>query len=102
MKIRIIMGKDYIPQPIDVSDIELPESLQELMEQIAENVHDVWAYNRKKEGWTYGPERNDSKKTHPCIVPYDELDDIEKEYDRNTAVNTLKLIIKLGYTIKKD
>lgn len=92
----------YKPCPVDVSDVELPVSLQNLIEQIAENVHDVWAINRMKEGWLYGPERNDNEKTHPCLVPYSELNEIEKEYDRNTAVNTLKLIIKLGYSINKD
>lgn len=92
----------YNPCPVDVSDVELPASFQDLIEQVAENVHDVWASNRIKEGWIYGPERNDREKTHPCLVPYSELDEIEKEYDRNTAVNTLKLIVKLGYKINKD
>ena len=37
------------------------------------------------------------------LVPYDELPESEKEYDRNTAIETLKLIIKLGYKItRKD
>ena len=91
----------YNPCTVDVSDVELPTSFQDLIEQVAENVHDVWASNRIKEGWIYGPERNDREKTHPCLVPYSELDEIEKEYDRNTAVNTLKLIVKLGYKINK-
>ena len=54
------------------------------------------------EGWTYGEKRDDEKKTTPCLVPYDELADSEKEYDRATALSTLKLIVALGYRIKKE
>ena len=90
----------YNPCPVNLDSIELPTSLDDLIEQIAENVHDVWAKSRMDEGWTYGPERNDEKKTHPCLVPYNQLPEIEKDYDRNTAINSLKLVIKLGYQIK--
>ena len=89
----------YQPNPIDTSNVALPEELLLLTERIAENTHDVWAQGRLKEGWTYGKERNDKNKTNPCLVPYDALPDSEKEYDRNTALETIKLIIKLGYQI---
>lgn len=89
----------YEPKPIDTSDIQLSAELLELTEKIAENVHDVWAVGRIEQGWTYGTERNDELKTTPCLVPYSELPDSEKEYDRNTALETLKLIVKLGYKI---
>lgn len=91
----------YIPKPVDTSNVELPSSLLELTEKIADNVHEVWAQNRIKDGWKYGEARNDAKKETPCLVPYNELPESEKEYDRNTALETLKLIIKLGYDIKK-
>ena len=94
--------KNYTPNPIDTSDIRLDDSLLELTEKIAENVHEVWAAGRVNEGWKYGKERNDIKKEHPCIVRYDELSESEKDYDRNTAIETVKLIVKLGYSIKKD
>lgn len=89
----------YEPKPIDTSDVILSDDLLELTEKIAENVHDVWAVGRIEQGWTYGPERNDELKTTPCLVPYSKLPDSEKDYDRNTALETLKLIIKLGYKI---
>lgn len=89
----------YNPKPIDTSDINLPEELLALTEKIAENVHDVWAVGRIEQGWTYGPVRDDAKKETPCLVPYSELPESEKEYDRNTAMETLKLIIKTGYSI---
>lgn len=91
----------YTPKPIDTSNVKLPEELLELTEKIAENVHENWAHGRIAEGWTYGEVRDDVNKTTPCLVPYSELSDSEKEYDRKTAMETLKLIITLGYDIKK-
>lgn len=89
----------YCPHPLDTSDIILPESLAPLIEALAENVHDTWAKSRMNDGWTYGPVRDDAKKQHPCLVPYGELSESEKTYDRVTAISTLKLICKMGYGI---
>lgn len=91
----------YVPQPIGTSDIQLPEELEALVEKMAKNVHEVWAETRIKQGWTYGSERNDKQKKHPCLIPYEELPEEEKEYDRGTSVGTLKLILKLGFRITK-
>ena len=93
---------DYIPEPMDLSSVDLPESLIQLSERIAENVHEVWAKARMDEGWTYGKKRDDIHKKHPCLVPYDELPEEEKEYDRNTAMNTIKMVKKLGFRIEKE
>lgn len=92
----------YNPKPIDTSDINLPEELLALTERIAENVHDVWAVGKNEQSWSYGPVRDDAKKETPCLVPYSELPESEKEYDRNTAMETLKLIIKMGYSIIRN
>ncbi len=92
----------YIPKPIDTKDVVLPEELVELTEKIAENVHDVWSRERMAQGWTYGSERNDEKKTHPCLLPYAQLPEEEKEYDRKTAMETVKLILSLGFEIQKE
>lgn len=94
--------KEYIPNPIDTSNIELPEELLNLADKIAENVHDVWAKGRMAQGWTYGEKRDDAKLETPCLVPYNELPDSEKVYDKETAFSTLKLIVKLGYRISKE
>ncbi|MBR4848435.1 MAG: Ryanodine receptor Ryr [Bacteroidaceae bacterium] len=96
------MKKDYVPEPVDTSDVQLPVELDELVEKIAKNVHDVWAQNRLDEGWVYGEQRNDTLKTHPCLIPYEELPEMEKEYDRDTAFGTLRLISKLGFKITKE
>lgn len=96
------MERKYTPAPLDTSDVQLPEELYELAEEISKNVHEVWAQGRLNEGWVYGPERDDALKHHPCIVPYEELTDVEKSYDRETAFSTLKLITRLGFKITKE
>ena len=95
------MKNDYIPKPIDTSDIELPENLIPLLEAMAKNVHEVWAQTRIAQGWQYGSERNDAEKRHPMLVSYEDLPEEEKVYDRNTSVETLKLILKLGFKIQE-
>lgn len=94
--------KQYKPKPIDTKDIILPTELNNLIEEMSKNVHEVWAETRISQGWTYGEERNDAEKKHPCLVPYEELSEEEKEYDRNTSVETIKLILKLGFKITRD
>ena len=86
---------------MDTEDVRLPEELNELVEQMAKNVHEVWAQARIQQGWTWGPERNDALKHHPCLVPYEDLPESEREYDRNTSIETLKLICKLGFKISR-
>ena len=95
------MKQPYIPQPIDVSRIELPDALAPLTEALARNVHEVWAATRIAQGWRFGPERNDARKEHPCLIPYEELPEEERTYDRQTALETLKLIEHLGFEIRK-
>jgi hypothetical protein len=92
----------YRPSPIDTSQVRLRPELGELTELLAANAHDIWAKQRMREGWKYGPVRDDVRKSHPCLVPYDQLPESEKEYDRLTAMETLKAIIALGFVIKVD
>lgn len=92
----------YTPLPNDTSDIDIPEELNPLLEAMAKNVHEVWAQTRIAQGWKYGPERNDAEKRHPMLIPYEDLPEEEKLYDRNTSVETLKLILKLGFVIEKE
>ena len=93
---------NYSPQPIGTSDIQLPEELNPLLEAMAKNVHEIWAQERINQGWTYGEKRDDALKHHPCLVSYEDLPEEEKEYDRNTSVETLKFILKQGFIIKKE
>lgn len=89
------------PEPIDTSNVELSEDILELTELLAKNAHDHWALQRMAEGWSYGPWRDDGKKEHPCLIPYKDLAESDKEYDRKGAMETLKAIIALGYKIEK-
>jgi hypothetical protein len=93
---------EYVPAPVPTEGVEIPAELMELTEVMAKNVHEVWAEARMAEGWTYGLQRNDVLKTHPGLVPYEELPESERAYDRNTAIGTLKLIRALGYDIVKS
>lgn len=92
----------YLPKPIDTTGIVLSEDLLALTEKIAANVHDIWAAGRIAEGWTYGEEKNVELKTTPCLVQYDDLPESEKDFDRNTAMETIRLIVKMGYKISKE
>lgn len=92
---------EYKPKPIDTSRIKLTKSILQLTEVLARNAHEVWAAQRLADGWTFGPQRDDACKQHPCLIPYEQLPDSEKQYDRNAALETLKTIVALGYRIGK-
>lgn len=92
---------DYTPQPIDTTNVDLGPDLRDLTEKLAENAHEHWARQRMRDGWTFGPARNDDLKQHPNLVPYGELAEADKEYDRLTAMETIKAVLALGYEIKK-
>lgn len=89
----------YEPQPDDTSGVRLSSEIHELTEELAKHAHDVWARQRIGDEWTWGPARDDDTKQHPCLVPYEELSDSERQYDRNTALETLKALLAKGYRI---
>ena len=96
---RISLILKYKPRPHDTSSVHLPEDLFELLEDMAENIHENWSALRVSQGWRYGTERNGKRLTHPCLIPYDLLPDIEKGYDRKTSQETLKFILAKDYKI---
>ena len=93
--------QQYTPHPLDLSGIKLPDELETLTEHLARNIHEVWAQSRMSQGWRYGEKRNDDLKTHPSLIPYEQLSEQEKQYDRDTALSTLKFIVKEGFIITK-
>lgn len=101
LKRLAVIASGYNPRPYDLEDVQLPDSLLALTESLAENTHDCWAKARMAQGWVYGPARDDEHKRHPDLLPYSELPEGEKEYDRASAMNAVKLIVALGYTIEK-
>lgn len=95
------MSVTYQPDPIDTTRVALPDELHALMEPLARNVHDVWARQRLRDGWVWGPARDDAAKRHPSLVDYDALSEGEKEYDRQVAQETLRTVLALGFRIVK-
>ena len=91
-------SEQYIPRPIDTSRIQLDESILRLAELLAKNTHDVYVAARLADGWTLGP-RSDENKTNPTLIPYECLSEEEKEYDRRTSQEVLKVILSLGYQL---
>ena len=91
----------YPPAPIDTSDVELPEELLRLIEQLAANAHENWAKHRIAEGWRWGPARSDPDRTHPDLIPYRELPEPAKHYDRLAVSEMLRAIIALGYRLER-
>lgn len=92
-------GEPWTPRPADTSAVEVPPAIAALTESLARNTHENWAAQRLADGWRHGPARDDARKEHPCLVPYDELPEAEREYDRRTALETVRLILALGYRI---
>lgn len=92
----------YNPKPIETKEIQLSDDLLALSEKLAKHVHEVWAKGRLQQGWTYGPVRDDKLRQTPCLVPYEDLTEEERDYDRHTSQETLRLLMKLGYRIVKD
>lgn len=90
----------YQPHPINTSGVDLPSDLEPLLEKLAEHAHEVWSIGRIKDGWTFGPKRDDATRQHPCLVPYDQLPESEKDYDRRISQETLKAILALNYEIQ--
>jgi hypothetical protein len=93
--------KEYRPQPIDTSQVQLPREMEELTEKLARNAHEVWAQQRMADGWRWGESRDDARKLHPSLVPYEELPESEKKYDRATAMETVKAILRMGFRISR-
>ena len=81
---------EYNPQPIRTDHIQLHEEILDLAEKLAENTHDVWAKERMDQGWCWGPARSDEKKEHPCLIPYEDLPESEKVYDRKMKTMMMK------------
>jgi ryanodine receptor 2 len=93
------MGNDYIPKPLETDHIVLGGDLLELVELLAENAHDIWACQRLQDGWIFGPERCDASRHHPCLVPYAQLSEAEKAYDRIAVLGTVRAVLALGFKV---
>ena len=95
------MANDYNPEPIPTGHISLRDEILELVEVLAENAHDIWALKRLQDDWILGPERDDKKRQHPCLVPYPRLPPNEQDYDRAMVMETILAMHALGFTISR-
>lgn len=84
----------YTPKPILMKKSELSPEIQELVEKLAENGHDIWAEGKIRNGWEFGEELDKDTKKHPNLVPYEDLSETEKDYDREMVVGTISYLIK--------
>jgi len=92
----------YKPNPVDTTKVEISKELQDALEVVSKNIHEVWAKQKMDDGWTYAPETDEDKKTHRCITEYENLTEQDKQYDRNTVTQTVKTLLKMGYKITKN
>lgn len=95
------MATDYAPKPIPTDHVALSDEVLELVELLAENAHEIWASERLRDGWKYGPQRDDAKRQHPCLVPYSQLPDRERDYDRTMVMGSVRAILALGFIISR-
>ena len=91
----------YTPQPIDVERIQVADDLLPMIEILSKNVHETWSQTRIRQGWQYGPQRDDCKLQHPDLIPYENLPEGEKEHDRNSVIVMLKMMLAMGYRIER-
>jgi ryanodine receptor 2 len=92
---------EYRPTPLDTSAVILDDELVELIEVLAENTHDTWAQARLSAGWRHGPCRDDEERLHPCLLPYADLEEEEKDIDRTIVVATVRALVVLGYELRR-
>lgn len=93
--------KGYQPHPVDLTNIELGPELGKDVEAIAKNIHETWAAQRSQAGWTYGDTHDYEAKKHPGMVEYEELPESEKDIDRATVLQAVKMLLWMGYRIEK-
>jgi RyR domain len=96
------MASDYRPEPIPTEHIALSGEILELVELLARNAHEIWASERLRDGWTFGPVRDDTKRQHPCLVPYAQLPEREQDYDRTMVTGSIRAILAFGFTISRS
>ena len=66
------------------------------LEELSRAEHDRWMAAKLVQGWTYGPERDDARRIHPDIVPYDALTEAIKDLDREQVRIMTRLLAATG------
>lgn len=89
---------EYVPQPLDLSTVELPVELDSLVAFCSEQAHDTWARQRLDAGWVWGHHCDDRAKTHNLLVPFGFLSNEQRDDVSSGVVGILKMAVALGYT----
>ncbi|KAI5643469.1 ryR domain-containing protein [Phthorimaea operculella] len=85
--------------PLDLSAVTLTPKMDELVDQLAENTHNLWARERIQQGWTYGLNEDPDMQRSPHLVPYPKVDDAIKKANRDTASETVRTLLVYGYML---
>lgn len=94
-----MQANGYKPAPLDLSAVVLTPKLEELVDQLAENTHNLWAKERIQQGWTYGLNEDAENLRSPHLVPYSKVDEAIKKANRDTASETVRTLLVYGYNL---
>ncbi|XP_062134846.1 ryanodine receptor isoform X8 [Drosophila sulfurigaster albostrigata] len=94
-----MQANGYKPAPLDLSAVTLTPKLEELVDQLAENTHNLWARERIQQGWTYGLNEDSENHRSPHLVPYSKVDEAIKKANRDTASETVRTLLVYGYVL---
>lgn len=94
-----LMSNGYKPAPLDLSGIELTGRVEELIELLAENTHNVWSSERISQGWTYAVSDDPLNRRSPHLVPYSFVDPLIKKANMDTAADTVRTLLAYGYLL---
>ncbi|XP_046677460.1 LOW QUALITY PROTEIN: ryanodine receptor-like [Homalodisca vitripennis] len=94
-----MQSNGYKPAPLDLSAITLNPKMEELVDQLAENTHNLWAKERIQQHWTYGLNEDPDMLRSPHLVPYNKVDEAIKKANRDTASETVRTLLVYGYNL---
>ncbi|XP_032911623.1 ryanodine receptor 2 isoform X3 [Catharus ustulatus] len=92
---------NFNPQPVDTSNITIPEKLEYFINKYAEHAHDKWSMEKFANGWTYGETFSESAKVQPLMKQYKLLSEKEKEIYRWPIKESLKTMLAWGWRIER-
>lgn len=68
------------------------------LDVLARREHERWMEHERSRGWSLGP-RDDVHRTHPCLLPYDGLSQVEQQKDRDVVSEIPSLLRAAGRCI---
>jgi hypothetical protein len=96
-----VAGLQILPPGSETPSLSEDEAVARLnakLEAVAEAEHEGWMRQKLEDGWSVG-ERNDAAKKHPSLVPYAQLEQVEKDKDYSAVRVYPGLLIQNGFGI---